>query len=370
MDRGAALRRSSLVVFAVNFGLFAYKLIIGLYIHSYALISDSVNSFSDALVGLSFLVGIMYAYLPPDEEHAFGHGRAEYIVLFILSATLIGTGIGILGGEYFDFRHLTQLRYSTIYVVMIALTIPAKFFLGTYVARIGREKSASFLSADYWHEQSDNLVTGAVIVGILLSPHGFAFLDPLIGAAIAVFLIYLGFSYGRKSINQLMGGFQSNELIDRARKLSFSADGVRDVGDIEVHEYGERIVVNVTIVLSEDLDATSAHRISHSVQDLLTENGFYSAHVHVDTKRTNLLAQIEKTIGEIVSSYSDVLDFHGLVIRESLDTSVAEIHLVFEPGISLKRAHEIAHDVEESFRKKYPGYSLMSHLEPRKEADQ
>ncbi len=367
MDRGSALKTGSIVVLSVNFALFVYKLIIGVYIHSYALVSDSFNSLTDALVGLSMFAGIAYAYLPPDEEHAFGHGRAEYIVLFILSATLLGTGTAILAGEYFDIRHLAVIRYSLLYVILIAATIPVKFFLGTYVARIGKEKSAEFMSADYWHEQSDNLVTAAVIVGLVLSGKGYYFIDPAIGAAIAVFLIYLGFSYGRKSINRLMGGFQNKDLIERARSIAIGVRGVRDTGKIEVHEYGERVVVNITIVLSGNLDASSAHTISHMVQDSLTKSGFYSAHVHVDTRRTALLGDIESTISQLISGEKKVTGFHGLEIRESLETSIAELHLVFADDITLKEAHRIAHRIDSQFRKHFPGYKLLTHIEPREQ---
>ncbi|AKA48976.1 hypothetical protein IX51_07575 [uncultured archaeon] len=365
MDRGAVLKTGSIVVLSVNVALFVYKLIIGVYIHSYALVSDSFNSLTDALVGLSMFAGITYAYMPPDEEHTFGHGRAEYVVLFVLAATLIATGAAILGGEYFDIRHLAVIRYSTLYVILIAITIPVKFFLGVYVSRLGKEKSAEFMSADYWHEQSDNLVTGAVIVGLILSGQGYNFVDPAIGAAIALFLIYLGFSYGRKSINQLMGGFQSKDLIDKARLISLGIKGVRDIGKIEVHEYGERVVVNITIVLSGNLDASSAHAISHMVQDELTNNGFYSAHVHVDTRRTALIEDIEKSIKDLINQEEEIVGFHGLEIRESLGTSIAELHLVFERNITLEKAHDVAHKLDERFRQKFPGYRLLTHIEPR-----
>lgn len=365
MDRAAVLKTGSIVVLSVNLSLFVYKLLIGMYIHSYALVSDSFNSMTDALVGLSMFAGITYAYRPPDEAHAFGHGRAEYIVLFVLAATLIGTGVAILAGEYFDREHLAEVRYSLLYVVMIAITIPVKFFLGTYVARIGRERSAEFMSADYWHEQSDNLVTGAVIIGIIVSGQGYYFVDPAIGAAIAAFLIYLGISYGRKSVNQLMGGYQNRELIDKARIASIGVNGVRDTGSIEIHEYGERVVVNVTIVLSEDLDAPSAHKISHMVQDALMENGFYSAHVHVDTRKTALIDDVEKSLRSITSQVDQVLSFHGLEIRESLGTSIAEVHLVFRKDITLENAHRIAHEIDERFRVKFPDFQLLTHIEPQ-----
>lgn len=364
LDRGSALKKASLLVLSVNFVLFMYKLIIGVYIHSYALVSDSLNSFTDALVGLSMFAGITYAYLPPDKDHPFGHGRAEYIVLFILSATLLATGTAILAGEYFDIRHLAVLRYSLLYIVLIAATIPVKFLLGIYVARIGKEKSAEFMSADYWHEQSDNLVTAAVIVGLVLSSYGYHFVDPVIGAAIAVFLIYLGVSYGKKSINRLMGGFQSKGLIEKARKQALSVQGVRDVGKVEVHEYGERVVVNITIVLSGNLDASSAHTISHLVEEVLTKNGFYSVHVHVDTRRTAILGEVEETLSDIIAGENLVSGYHDLEIRESLDTSIAEVHLIFKGDISLGEAHRVAHSIDRKFQSMRPGIRLMTHIEP------
>lgn len=364
LDRRGALRTGSIVIFAVNLVLFVYKLAMGIFIHSYALVSDSFNSLTDSLVGLSMLAGVVYSYLPPDREHAFGHGRAEYIILFILAVTLIGTGVAILVGEYFDIRHLAVVRYSILYVILIAATIPVKFFLGVYVARIGRERSASFMSADYWHEQSDNLVTGAVIVGIFVSSFGYYYVDPAIGGAIAVFLIYLGISYGRKSINRLVGGQQSNQAIERAEAIARKVEGVRDVGKVEVHEYGERVVVNITVVLSGNLDASSAHTISHGVQDSLVDGGFYSAHVHVDTRKSSLMDEIDKAISELVATRDEVVGSHGLEVRESLDSSVAEIHLVFRKGITLDLAHKISHELDERFRERFEGYKLLTHIEP------
>lgn len=366
MDREKALRTGSLIILAVNFILFAYKLILGFFIHSYALISDSFNSLTDAMIGISMIAGVTYAYKPPDEEHAFGHGRAEHVILFILAAILVGTGLSILFGVFIELRNPTTVRYSLFYIVIIALTIPVKFLLGVYASRLGRKHDADFLAADNWHEQSDNLVTAVVIVGIIISAKGYPIVDPLLGAAIAAFLVYLGITYGRKSVTLLMGGQQKSELIEKARNLALKVNGVREVGNIEVHEYGERVIVNITIVLSGNLDASSAHTISHKVQDILTDNGFYSAHTHVDTRRTSLMDEVERSIFSLVSSYTEIKGHHGLEIHESLGTSVAEVHLAFSPGITLEKAHSIAHEIDEKFRVKWPGYKLMTHIEPHR----
>lgn len=367
MDRASALKIGSLVVLTVNSILFVYKLGIGLYIHSYALVSDSLNSLTDALLGFSMFLGMAYAYLPPDEEHAFGHGRAEHIILFILAATLVGTGAAILAGEYFDVGHLSVVRYSLTYILLIAITIPAKFFLGLYVSRIGRKKSAEFMTADFWHEQSDNLVTIAVIIGVILSSRGYYFVDPAIGAAIAVFLVCMGIKYGKKSISLLMGGFQDKEVIEKARKLAMEVQGVRNTGKIEIHEYGERSVVNITIVLSGDLDASSAHTISHIVESKLQESGFFSVHVHMDTGKSALLDDIERIVSEIISGEDQVAGFHDIEVRESLGISVVDLHLTMEGEIGLREAHDIAHRVDRKFRLFFPDFRLQAHLEPRKE---
>ncbi len=364
MDREAVLRKGSAIVLAVNLLLFAYKLVIGLAIHSYALISDSFNSLTDAIIGLSMLVGVIYAYKPPDREHAFGHGRSEHIILFVLAMVLIGTGLSILAGVYLEIGGVRPVQYSLLYALLVVATIPVKFFLGLYVSHIGKEKGAAFMSADNWHEQSDNLITAAVVAGIFASGHGYPLVDPIIAAALSVFLIYLGVSYGRKSITLLMGGQQNIDLIEKARGLAREVEGVRDVGNIEVHEYGERVVVNITIVLSGNLDASSAHKISHKVQDSLTENGFYSAHTHVDTRMTSLMDKADIALSSLISSYDEVTSYHGLELRESLGTSVAEVHLVFRKDITLEMAHSIAHDIDEKFQEALPGYKLMTHIEP------
>ena len=134
--------------------------------HSDALIADAIESCADIFSSFLVLIGIRYANKPADEDHPYGHGKAEPLVTFavvgflLISATIIAVE---------SIRHLSEKQeqpaFFTLYVLAAIIVIKELSF--RYVYRKGQQTNSSSLKADAWHHRSDALSSLIAFLGIL-----------------------------------------------------------------------------------------------------------------------------------------------------------------------------------------------------------
>lgn len=134
------------------------KGITGIFGNSYALIADAIESTTDVFSSLLVLLGLKYSSKPPDENHPYGHGRAEPLITFAVVGFLMvsATIIAYESIQHIQTPHKTPEPYT---LIVLAVIIIIKEIFYRFVAKKSDETNSSALKADAWHHRSDAITS-------------------------------------------------------------------------------------------------------------------------------------------------------------------------------------------------------------------
>jgi cation diffusion facilitator family transporter len=266
-----------------NILLFGGKIVIGLWFHSIAIISDSLNSFTDIIASLIVYISIRASYQEADEQHPFGHKRAQPI-----AGLMVAIFTGIVGFQVITqsaSRLLTGDRMQTglLPILLVLGVMVSKLFMHLYVRRVARRAGSPALMASATDHRNDVLVSGAVLVGVVFSNLGFPIFDPIAAILIGLWIIKAGFSIGRDNIKFLMGEAPPAALLDGVMATARGIRGVERVHDVLAHYVGTTIQIEVHINVDRDLNLEQAHAIGKQVQAAIEgRDGVSRAFIHID----------------------------------------------------------------------------------------
>lgn len=266
--------RASLLGLVVNLVLAAVKLAAGLIGNSFALVADAVNSLGDVVSTIVVLVAIRVAQKPADEEHPYGHSRAEGIaasnvaLLIILSACVVG---------WEAITHLTAPHGSPpAWTLWIAgFNVIVKEALYHYKVRVGRRTGSSAIIANAWDHRSDALCALAVLIGLALVRWGgsrFVWADEAASLVVAAAIIWSGIELFRRSGSELMDVQAEPDLISQIRTVALSVEGVADVETLWVRKSGLEYFADIHIEVNSEMTVARGHRIGHQVKNRLLQD--------------------------------------------------------------------------------------------------
>jgi cation diffusion facilitator family transporter len=160
--------RSALLGFAANVVLVVVKLVAGIVGNAFVLVADAVESTTDIFSSLVVWRGVTIAGRPPDEDHQYGHGKADAIAAAVVALILLVAAVGVALVAIREIR--TPHNVPATFTLFVALgVVVVKETLYRYVVRVGDEVGSAALYADAWHHRADALTSGAAVVGIALA---------------------------------------------------------------------------------------------------------------------------------------------------------------------------------------------------------
>lgn len=204
MDRYKSANRVAVSGILANILLVILKLFIGFQSRSQAMIADGLNSAGDVFASFVTWLGNKISAKPGDEDHPYGHGKAEYIFSVIISFTLVIVAFGIFRSAY---QSLQQQEIVTVSIPLIAvalLTIVLKLVLYIYSKKIGLEYDNLLVLANAEDHRNDVFVTLSVLLSIFVSKLGIYWIDAVVGLAIGIWIFYTALKIFLSAYNVLM----------------------------------------------------------------------------------------------------------------------------------------------------------------------
>ena len=247
--------------------LFGLKFWVGTTVGSVAMIADAWHTLSDTLTSLVVILGFWISSKPGDEEHPFGHGRAE-----LIASVIIGTLLGVVGFNFFkeswyQLRNHQSVEYSTISIIVFAVSVAAKEALARYSIWAGRKVNAQSLLADGWHHRSDALASALIIAGALFGSR-FWWIDGALGFGVSALILYAATDIIRGAVNTLMGEKPEAEMVDKVRVIvEETLPGTSKLHHIHLHTYGDQKEMTLHIRLPADMSLRDAHSITFAIED-------------------------------------------------------------------------------------------------------
>lgn len=265
-----------------NILLTALKVIFGLLTNSIALIADAAHSASDILSSLVVLIGFFLAKKKPDQEHPHGHGRAEYLAGLIIAVMLIGAGIAFAYSSYTRLIGGIFANPSIASIILILFAILIKEFMYFFSVKLGALINSEALTADAWHHRSDSFSSVLVLVALVGGFLGMPALDAYFGFAISLFIVYTGIKIAGKSCSLLLGSAPVEELKNGITSCVKEFEGVIDIHDLEIHDYGSWKVVTMHIGVNGRQSLNEAHEIANQIEDCVSTRFHCNTTVHLD----------------------------------------------------------------------------------------
>jgi cation diffusion facilitator family transporter len=269
-----------------NIFLAALKTAVGVLGHSPALLADGVNSTSDVAYYLVVIAFMRLSREPPDQEHPYGHSQLESIASLIVGAFVVTTAVSIFwDGVNTAYDLLTgaeTIPASAQLALWIALfTVLLKIGLTVHSWRVGQQTGNTAVLALAYDHRNDIFSAGAATVGILLGQLGYAFVDPMAGAIVALIVLSTGIQIIRESTGELMDTLPDHYLSRNIDTLIEGIEGVIEVEDVRGHRFGPYLVLNVTIGVDGEMSVSEGDAIATRVEKTLRREINYVRDVHV-----------------------------------------------------------------------------------------
>ena len=270
----------------LNTVLFLGKLTVSLMSGSIALLSDTLNSFSDILASVGIHITVRIGNKQADANHPFGHGRVEP-----LAGVVVAIFTGILGFEVLrsgvmailEFREVKRIPWV---VGILVLTIAVKLFMAAYFFKASKRFGSPGLN--------DVLISSIALIGVAGTHFEVFWLEGTAAIIISFFILYAAISLGRENIDFLVGKAPPEEMIEEISAEVMRIEGVRGINAILAHYVGNRVHIEIQIALDGELKLSEAHDIATDVQ-LAVENldDVNRAFIHVDPDEPEAV-QVEK----------------------------------------------------------------------------
>ena len=284
-------KRVSVISIISNVVLSICKLLAGILAHSGAMISDAVHSAADVFSTVIVMIGVIFASKAPDKEHPYGHERMECVAAIVLSMVLFITGLGI-GAD--SVQTIWNGNYSELQVpgflaiVIAILSILVKEGMYWYTRHHAKRISSGALLADAWHHRSDALSSIGAFVGICGAMLGYPMMDSVASLCIFFFIVKAAYDIFTDAINKMIDRSCDEETEQDIAKCVLQNEEVLELDRLQTRMFGNKLYVDVEILLNGTYTLQKAHEIAEQVHDKIETSFPNIKHimVHVNSKDT------------------------------------------------------------------------------------
>lgn len=243
----------------------------GIFGNSYALIADAIESTADIFSSVLVLFGIKYSNRPADENHPYGHGRAEPLITFLVVGFLI-TSATIIAYESIENIQTPHGLPKPFTLFILGAIIIWKEISFRLVMKRSKETNSSSLKADAWHHRSDAITSVAAFIGIsvaLFMGKGYESADDWSALFAAGFILYNCYHIFRPALGEIMDENLYEDIIEEIRKVSTTVQGISGTEKCFIRKSGMKYHVDLHALVDGSLSVRAGHELAHKLQDTL-----------------------------------------------------------------------------------------------------
>lgn len=356
------VRRTLWHVMALNLGVAALKVVVGLLTRSLAMVADGFHSTLDASSNVVGLLGNAIAARPADESHPYGHERFETIAALSIGGLLLLAAAEIAQGV---LRRITSGGEPTVTVmsfVAMLLTLAVNLGTVTYERRVGRRLKSELLLADAAHTLTDVYVSLSVLISLAAVALGVKWFDVATAIGIVGLIAWTAFRILRRTADVLVDGAATNPLPIEA--IAAQVPGVTQV--TQVRSRGPQTAIHVDVDVDVDAAMTADH--SHAIADEIKRRV---------VKRIESVSEVEVHFTPHVGAAPDYMltsraaaDALGMNVHEVVPVQtpsgiVLDMHVETDGSLSLGDAHLKVTELEQRVRTQLPDVvDVVTHIEP------
>ncbi|MHC6180316.1 cation diffusion facilitator family transporter [Clostridium sp. JNZ X4-2] len=280
-DLKIAEKRTKVNVIVYVF-LSLFKLSIGYFFHSRALFADGINNSTDIIASLAIVIGLKISRKPADEDHAYGHLRAQTVSTLVASLIMIAVGAEVFYNAVYSTIFFKAKAPDMISALVSIVCTVLVYVVYRYNRKVAVKIKSMALMAAAKDNLSDAWVSLGAACGIIASQFGFPWIDPLAAVIVGILIIKTGMGIFKESAQSLTDGFDSRQLDKIIGKIN-QVEGVDSVRDVKARVHGNNILLDIVIGVSSKLTVLESHSITEKIESMLSsEFKIKYAIIHVE----------------------------------------------------------------------------------------
>jgi cation diffusion facilitator family transporter len=340
-----------------NLVLAALKIAGGIFGRSTAMLADGIHSLSDLLTDGVVLFTHKIGQLPADENHPYGHGRAETIGATLVGAVIIIAGFGL---AYESWKIISTGAFRTPLIsaaVAAVFSIIINEVLFRYTRTVGEEINSPSIVANAWHHRSDAISSVAALVGIGGAMAGYPIMDPIAAILVSIMILKVGYDISFRGLSDLMDTALNEAETRRIETMINNLPGVIQTHNLRTRRIGGGVFMDVHILVDHEASVTEGHHIAENVRRELIRavDNVQDVLVHVDTEDDDTFESIywanrfylEKQVDPIIDSMKDIQERTHLRAHYHGGKTTLEVFIRMREGIDANEANSVAKELRE-----------------------
>ncbi|WP_034451542.1 cation diffusion facilitator family transporter [Butyrivibrio sp. AE2032] len=359
VSRENTIVKTGIIGIVANVLLASFKALVGVAVHSTAMVLDAVNNFSDVLSSVVTIIGTKIASKKPDKKHPLGHGRVEYLSQMIIAALIIYAGITALWESIKKIIEPVAAEHSAVSLAVISVAIVVKIFLGLYVRKKGKSVRSDLLISSGTDALFDAILSTAVLISAIILMLTGINIEAFVSVVISFFIFKAGVEIIVEAIDDMLGHRVEGEYTRKVKECVLTFPEVHGAYDIVLHNYGPdkylgSLHIEVDDTMTADRIDTLTRNISAKVYEntgiILTAVGIYSRNSS-DEK----LMKMREQITELVVDHRHILQLHGFYVDEEKKRITFDVVVDFDEEDREGLIAHIIGDVKEAL----PEYDVV-----------
>jgi len=245
--------------------LIVAKLLVWLATGSVSVLASLVDSLMDALASLVNLFAVRFSLQPADDQHRFGHGKAEALAGLGQAAFIMGSALFLVLQSVERLLRPQPIEAIGLGVAVIVFSLLATALLVTLQRYVVRRTGSTAIKADSLHYFSDFLSNGAVLLALGLAAWGWGAADAWLALGIAVYIAWTAARIGGEAVQLLLDRELPEALRARIVALAFAAPEVRGVHDLKTRRSGHQSFIQLHLELDDAMSLLQAHAVAERV---------------------------------------------------------------------------------------------------------
>ncbi|RHW40373.1 cation transporter [Neobacillus notoginsengisoli] len=260
-----------------NIVLTVLKIVVGIIFHSPVLLADGYHNAGDVVASGAALTSMRISKLPADDDHPYGHGKAEVISSGIV-ALILGAAAIYIAYESISAFFSAPEKASIIAFMTAIFSLVLKIGLYFYTIRIGKDVNSKGLIATAYDHLADVYASLAAVAGIGLGLAGdhysikfLSYGDPIAGIIVTVLVFKLAYGMGKEALDTLMEKSVGQERLESFSELIRSVPEVRRIDRLRAREHGHYILVDLRASVDGKLTIQEGHDIIRKIKKTIMD---------------------------------------------------------------------------------------------------
>ncbi len=267
--------------------LVTIKMLVGIMSGSIAILASAIDSFLDLLVSIFNYFALHQSEKEADAQFNFGRGKLEAIAA-VLAGTIISiSGIFILYNAIDKLLHPKAIAYMDLSLIVMGVSIVLTTALVLFLVNIAKKTNNLVIRADALHYQTDLYTNGAILIALgVIHFTDFEIIDPLLGIAIAIYMVYSAYPIVKEGVLMLMDIALDEDEIEKIEDYLLQVENINSTHHLTTRRSGSDIFITVHVVFNISISLFDAHRVSDKIEEgfqkLFKDERVHSI-IHMDT---------------------------------------------------------------------------------------